>query len=500
MSVITELVLEFENDTERKNALALLLAAGIPMYDAGSDFEEAWSYWRKLTSYHSLKVYSNKRYMVPRHPIQITNLLRGQKKVTLKEALIALGYTGHAVGTAVTYPNYPDSRGVVEKEMDDYGKHQVHWSGGSINRVPADKLVPIKKPVEVKPPTKEEDESMKSNRAPDAVVVRLRSQSERREAVEALFRAGFKSRAKDRPTAAIQMKKWDTEKYPNLNVSFAAKEFSGSNTTDLQFVSLVVLLDKLDDLRAAAARAAVMPKAQAAAAPKKATANAASKVEDLAPKQMYICDNAGVCGNGICHHRKAHEHRAGCAVSHHGYYRCLAGSVCITVEEAARRSGAAATQAHSAVSTTTAAPAANKKEKTEMKKTIIENVKNAATETVSTQKGLLVQAATLEAGSILREQVVGTIGPKLPMMLRGYAATPLGQVVMMNLVGVAIRTAKPNLASDHPILAVTDAAVVGAYQDAIKQLNIDKMLSDLFEKGPLAKAMAKLEAEPAKKK
>lgn len=137
-----------------------------------------------------------------------------------------------------------------------------------------------------------------------------------------------------------------------------------------------------------------------------------------------------------------------------------------------------------------------KKETTEMANNggIMEKGKNAIKATAGAQKQMLVQAATLEAGEILRDQLMKQIVPKLPMVLRGYASTPLGAVVVMNIVGVGIRTAMPQFQPNHPILKISDASVVVSYQEAVKTLNIAGIIEELFSKGPLKTALETLKA------
>ena len=98
-------------------------------------------------------------------------------------------------------------------------------------------------------------------------------------------------------------------------------------------------------------------------------------------------------------------------------------------------------------------------------------------------------AAFMEAGYIANKQLGKVLGKQLPMMVRGYADTPLGHLVLANLALLAIEHFRPD---QRQLRRLAQAMQVQAYQELLKELDIDGMIDDLLENGSIKRALSKL--------
>ncbi len=117
------------------------------------------------------------------------------------------------------------------------------------------------------------------------------------------------------------------------------------------------------------------------------------------------------------------------------------------------------------------------------------NFSNATTKFFDTNKSAATQAGYLEAGRIANNQFVKVAGKALPMMVRGYADTPVGKLLIANIAQMAAAQLRPN----EPTLAkLTNAMTVAAYQEVIQTVDIEGWLNELLESPELKRAIAKL--------
>ena len=108
---------------------------------------------------------------------------------------------------------------------------------------------------------------------------------------------------------------------------------------------------------------------------------------------------------------------------------------------------------------------------------------------IETNKNSASSAAYMEAGYIANKQLGKVLGKQLPMMVRGYADTPLGHLVLANLALLAIDHFRPD---QRQLRRLTQAMQVQAYQELLKELDIDGMIDDLLENGSIKRALSKL--------
>ena len=109
---------------------------------------------------------------------------------------------------------------------------------------------------------------------------------------------------------------------------------------------------------------------------------------------------------------------------------------------------------------------------------------------IESNKKAVVSASFLEAGRISNNQLNKLVAKKLPIMVRGYADTTLGRVVLANLAQMALENFRPQ---DPKATRLGQAMVTEAYGQLIQEFNIEEILADLLKSSGVAKALTKLE-------
>jgi len=90
--------------------------------------------------------------------------------------------------------------------------------------------------------------------------------------------------------------------------------------------------------------------------------------------------------------------------------------------------------------------------------------------------------ASRRAGQMFNEKLADAVGPKLPLMVRGYKDEPWFRFVLANAVaGAIIKFGYTN----EKLLLLADAAVNAANDDFLGSFEIEKMIDDLIKDIPL---------------
>lgn len=113
--------------------------------------------------------------------------------------------------------------------------------------------------------------------------------------------------------------------------------------------------------------------------------------------------------------------------------------------------------------------------------TIENKGKNAMTKIaniVAANKSAVVNAAKLEAGKIALTQITKVAAKKAPFMIKGYIDTPIGRVVIANLLSVAVDQYAP---SNQKAKAVADAAMEAAMLEMVQSFNIAEMIDEMVK-------------------
>lgn len=113
--------------------------------------------------------------------------------------------------------------------------------------------------------------------------------------------------------------------------------------------------------------------------------------------------------------------------------------------------------------------------------TIENKGKNAMTKIaniVAANKSAVVNAAKLEAGKIALTQITKVAAKKAPFMIKGYIDTPIGRVVIANLLSVAVDQYAP---SNQKAKAVAGAAMEAAMLEMVQSFNIAEMIDEMVK-------------------
>jgi hypothetical protein len=120
--------------------------------------------------------------------------------------------------------------------------------------------------------------------------------------------------------------------------------------------------------------------------------------------------------------------------------------------------------------------------------------KNAVTSRLSTAVAVngeaMKNAAFLEAGTIVNKQLTKLASAKLPMMVRGYADSPVGKLVIANLFAVVIREMRKD---DKALNRLAEASLEAAHLDMIRTLDIDGLIDELLSSESIKRAMGKVD-------
>jgi len=101
-----------------------------------------------------------------------------------------------------------------------------------------------------------------------------------------------------------------------------------------------------------------------------------------------------------------------------------------------------------------------------------------ATTTMDVNKEAIKLAAKLEVGKVATAQLKKVVKPKLPMMVRGYADSPLFDIVLANAVGIALREYAPG---NEKAQIVSEAMIQSAAVELMTSFNINDMVNDMLE-------------------
>ncbi len=99
-------------------------------------------------------------------------------------------------------------------------------------------------------------------------------------------------------------------------------------------------------------------------------------------------------------------------------------------------------------------------------------------------------AAVLTAGGIANKQLVKLAAAKAPLMVRGYVDTPVGKLVVANIVAQIIKQTRPN---DAKLQALSEGMIVSAYQEVINSVDIDGLIDDFLSQPSIKKAVASID-------
>ncbi|MNC19034.1 hypothetical protein D3C75_669590 [compost metagenome] len=119
------------------------------------------------------------------------------------------------------------------------------------------------------------------------------------------------------------------------------------------------------------------------------------------------------------------------------------------------------------------------------------SVQSAAAKTLADQKDLLASAAVLQTGQIANKQLGKLAGKHLPMPMNMLAQTPMGALVLANVLKLAAEQFRPG---DATVERLVNGMVVAAYSDLIATLDLDGLIDDLLSNSAVKRGL-KAQAE-----
>lgn len=96
---------------------------------------------------------------------------------------------------------------------------------------------------------------------------------------------------------------------------------------------------------------------------------------------------------------------------------------------------------------------------------------------VATNKDAGILAASLVAGNVVNGRLAKIVTPKLPLMVRGYAQTDLGEAVIANIFAAGLMHMFPD---NTRVLMATDCMIKAAAVKFASTLNIEQMVDELL--------------------
>ena len=111
---------------------------------------------------------------------------------------------------------------------------------------------------------------------------------------------------------------------------------------------------------------------------------------------------------------------------------------------------------------------------------------------IASNKNAATIAATMEAGRIANNQVAKLAAKKLPMIIRGYADTPMGKLVIANLAQQAALHFRPG---EQTLAKLTEAMQVQAFQELMQTVDLEGFIDNLMDSPDIKRAIRKLEPE-----
>lgn len=114
--------------------------------------------------------------------------------------------------------------------------------------------------------------------------------------------------------------------------------------------------------------------------------------------------------------------------------------------------------------------------------TVKENKMTKVAQAIDTNKNAAIIAAQLEAGRLANKHATKLISGKLPLMVKGYADTPLARLAFANAIKFAVDNYGGKFGKHKELASqVSEAMVVAAYSEIIANFDIDSMIEQFLE-------------------
>lgn len=97
---------------------------------------------------------------------------------------------------------------------------------------------------------------------------------------------------------------------------------------------------------------------------------------------------------------------------------------------------------------------------------------------IDKNKSALITAGKIEAGNIVIKRISKLITPKLPMLVRGYADTPAGRLVLANIFNFAVTQ---YAGQNKNAVMLADAALQGAMVEMMQSFNFNDLIDQVID-------------------
>lgn len=123
------------------------------------------------------------------------------------------------------------------------------------------------------------------------------------------------------------------------------------------------------------------------------------------------------------------------------------------------------------------------------------SVGSIASKALSDNKQLMASAAVFETGRIANKKLTDLLSKQLPPPLNMLVGTPIGQLIVANLVKIAAEQVRPG---DDLVERLTNGMIVSSYTELFQSFNIEGVIDDLLgDKGVKAALTKQAKAEKA---
>lgn len=123
------------------------------------------------------------------------------------------------------------------------------------------------------------------------------------------------------------------------------------------------------------------------------------------------------------------------------------------------------------------------------------SVGSIASKALTDNKQLMASAAVFETGRIANKKLTDLLSKQLPPPLNMLVGTPIGQLIVANLVKIAAEQVRPD---DELVERLTNGMIVSSYTELFQSFNIEGVIDDLLgDKGVKAALTKQAKAEKA---
>ena len=116
------------------------------------------------------------------------------------------------------------------------------------------------------------------------------------------------------------------------------------------------------------------------------------------------------------------------------------------------------------------------------------SVGTIASKALSDNKQLMASAAVFETGRIANKKLTELLSKQLPPPLNMLVGTPIGQLIVANLVKIAAEQVRPG---DDLVDRLTNGMIVSSYTELFQSFNIEGVIDDLLGDKAVKAALGK---------